>query len=122
MELLSIESEEEQIAITNATSKALSNVFNYSAVIVLCILVGINSQYWTSLNDFNREDFWIWESTGTSSELFVNWADGHPNRANSNYRCVYIGYTGWKWFSEDCFDSTKKHGYICEKPRNSCST
>jgi Lectin C-type domain len=122
MELVSIESEEENAAIAKALGKW--SLFNFLAL-SLTIAFSAEDEYYfdfffTSLTDNFREGQYYWESTGELLGSYSNWYEQHPEQG---LHCIYIGAgsatstLNAMWLSGNCDGNFP---YICESANVQC--
>ena len=81
-------------------------------VLIQCWQPGSN-QYWTSLNDLDQENVFVWDATGEYlCPGYVNWDQWEPEPNGwTGYNCVVMDWFMDGWCDEDC---ARGHHSICE--------
>jgi len=127
MQLVSIETKEEDEAILDALSNLICFKIKLLAIRILyfqCLIAGgynFNSSadvFWISSNDLWREGEFFWDSTGEFLGPYTNWCEEEPRNGGTNKEhCGGLwkknGTSTWGWNDYHC-DSLLN--YICEAP------
>ncbi|KAF4523642.1 hypothetical protein B566_EDAN010151 [Ephemera danica] len=56
-------------------------------------MADLNSPFWTSANDIEKEGTWIWRSTG-QPVTFTDWEESEPSNHKNIEHCMFIGSWG----------------------------
>jgi Lectin C-type domain len=118
MELLSIETLEEQNAILEQLSKNIKKQHFIQHSIFPLIGGTFVENFWTSGNaeGYSKYEF-HWDSTGRiyrQYSQYRNWAAGQPDGELSPENCIILSHVdGFKWHDVGCQSDYLR--YICEK-------
>jgi len=121
MQLVSIESNEENLAILQAISKFVlfiqQKIFQVIKLICSFFLLfqgGESDSFWTSGTDLAEERYFVWDATGKSVDTYTYWANGEPeNGLLNSEHCVQMYAKAYHhWHDRQCEDVER---YICEQ-------
>lgn len=115
MELVSIESKQENDAILGVIGEKLIWIFKFRfvATIVWIFFAGnATEDFWLSGTDLGNEGDFYWASTGHPFGLFSDWMIKMPDNFRNNEHCVqFHSAGGLKWNDNNC---NRAYKFICE--------
>lgn len=98
MELLTIESDEEQ-----------QNIVKF---VLDSGLIGLmDHSFWMAGTDVHGRGNWTWMTTGLTLTQYTNWKPGQPDNYQSVNHCLGTAYDEFTWIDAPCDDEKT---FVCE--------
>jgi Lectin C-type domain len=118
MQLVSIESKEENDAIINGMSIKKKLLLNCPFLYLYLPVEAFNltTSFWTAATDLGHQGNFYWDSTGDFLAVHSDWGVGEPNNNDGSEHCVLLvngplSDGKFHWGDEPCY---LRNRYVCE--------